>query len=26
MGDGMADEDDALRHARTPSRSVKKPG
>ena len=26
MGDRMADEDDALRHARTPSRSRKKPG
>ena len=26
MGDRMADEDDALRHARTPSRSAKKPG
>jgi hypothetical protein len=26
MGDGMADEDDPLRHARTFSRSLKKPG
>ena len=26
VGDGMADEDDALRHARTLSRSSKKPG
>ena len=26
MGHRMADEDDAFRHARTPSRSLKKPG